>query len=218
MNRRCILQSMSTIALYYLVNFGLWEVFVSLGMSETWASFGVYIVLVIIVILIWHTKLKTEWLRFKSEMKNWKRFFTEIIVCLLIAIALGSILQYIINGVLLTENTQNVTTSTEAIPPVFSLIMISVFGPLIEELTFRESFMGFVEKKNKVFLFVMILISIVAFDAIHIFRWQEFFYYLPISICLTMFYLKYSRNVYSSIIMHSLANLPAGIMMVIGIL
>lgn len=117
-----------------------------------------------------------------------------------------------------TENTQNITNNTDAIPAIFSLIMMSGFTPFIEELTFRESFIGFVDRKNKVFLFIMVVISIFAFDAIHLYQWQEFFYYLPITICLTMFYLKYNRNVFTTIIMHALANLPTGILMLAGVL
>lgn len=92
MDKRTIIKSLSTIGLFYLVNFGLWEVFVFLGMRETWASFAVYAVLIVIVILMWHSKLKSEWQRLKSELKNWKKFIIEMIVWLIVAAALGYLL------------------------------------------------------------------------------------------------------------------------------
>lgn len=218
MENRTILRSISTIILFYLVNFGLWEVFVFWGMRETWASFAVYAILIVIVILIWHSKLKLEWYRFRSKITNWKKFFIEIIVWLIVASAVGYVLQYFVNGAWMTENTQNVTDNADAIPAILSLIMMSGFTPFIEELTFRQSLIGFVESKNKRLLCIMVVASIFAFDTIHIYQWQEFFYYLPITICLTAFYLKHNRNIFSSIIMHALANLPFGILMIVGVL
>lgn len=96
--------------------------------------------------------------------------------------------------------------------------MLSVFTPFIEELTFRESLIGFINEKNKTILIIMMIISIIVFDCIHLYRWQEIFYYLPLSIAFTVFYVKHDRNIYSSIIMHAAANLPAAILMLIGIM
>ena len=63
----------------------------------------------------------------------------------------------------------------------------------------------------------MTIISIIAFDCIHLYEMREFFYYLPLSIGLTTFYIKHNRNIYSSIIMHALANLPGAVMMIIAV-
>lgn len=215
-NKKRIAQSIITLLSFFLINFGLWEVFVANGISTAWASFFVYAVLIVVVILIWNKKLLTEWKRFTSEMKDWKKFFFELVIWLVIAMALAYLLQYLVSGTAQTSNTETVGTMVDVIPPILSGIMISIFAPIIEELTFRESLIGFVDKKNKTLLLIMMVVSIIVFDCIHLFRWQEFFYYLPLSIALTVFYVKHNRNVYASIIMHALLNLPGVILMIIN--
>lgn len=218
MSRKIIIKSISTIVLFFSINFGLWEVFVANGMSEAYASFSVYGVLVLIVIGIWQKKLQMEWQRFKQEVRSFKKFFIELVCLLIVGVVLANLFQYFINGSLNTDNTENVRSMVDTIHPILSVFMISAFAPIIEELTFRESIIGFVKKENKMLIMVMVLISIVIFDCIHLYRWQEFFYYLPLSVVLTVFYIRNNRNVYASMIMHACANLPGIILMILGLM
>ena len=216
MNRKVLLQSIVTVILFFIINFGLWEVLVARGINQSWASFIVYAALVVVVILIWSKKLLKEWCRLKSEMKNWKSFFIELLIGIAIALVFAYLFQYLINGGFKTDNTKMAGIMVDTIPPILSCIMLSVFGPIIEELTFRESLIGIINRQNKIGITIMMIISIIVFDCIHLYRWQEFFYYLPLAIVLTVFYVKHNRNVFSSIIMHALFNLPGAIMMIIG--
>lgn len=218
MKKNTLLQSFITVVLFFLINFGLWEVLVASGLNESWASFTVYAVLIVVVILIWNKKLLSEWHRFKCEMESWKKFIAELLIWLIVAVVFAYILQYLIIKGFKTQNTEAVGAMVNTIPPILSCLMMSVFTPIIEELTFRESLLGFFNKDKKVVFVIMTIISIVVFDCIHLYRWQEFFYYLPISIVLTAFYIKHNRNIYASIFMHALANLPGAILMVIGIM
>lgn len=218
MNKKVMLQSSLTFVLFFLVNWGLWEVLVIQGMEESWASFTVYAVLIVIVISIWNKSLLNEWIRFKDERKNWKKFFSELLVWLVIAIVLAYVFQYIVNGAFKTDNTKTVGNMVDSIPPILSCLMMSVFTPFIEEITFRKSLIGWIDKRNKTGLIIMMIVSIILFDSIHLFRWQEFFYYLPLSIALTLFYVKHNRNIYSSIIMHATMNLPGAILMILGVM
>ncbi|EOI58213.1 CPBP family intramembrane glutamic endopeptidase [Enterococcus gilvus] len=218
MNSKLLPRSIATIVIFFLINFGLWEIIVHLGMSNSWASFTVYLVLFIIILFIWKENIPNSWTRFKSETGNWKKFFLSTVVWLVIAIALSYFLQFLVSGTSQTDNTETVGNMANTIPPILTCIMLSVFTPFIEEFTFRESFMGFVDKENKVLLTTMTLLSIIIFDCIHLYNWREFFYYLPLSIALTMFYRKHNRNIFSSILMHSMANLPGAILMIVGIL
>lgn len=218
MNKNLLPQSISTLILFFLINFGLWEVIVFLGMPNAWASFTVYLLLFIIILLIWRNKLPNDWTRFKTETTNWKQFFLTAIVWLIIAIAFSYILQFLVSGTSQTDNTETVGSMADTIPPILTCIMLSVFTPFIEEFTFRESLIGWVDEGNKVFLTMMTILSIIVFDCIHLYNWREFFYYLPLSIVLTLFYRRYNRNIFSSIIMHAMANLPGAILMIIGIM
>lgn len=218
MDKKMMLQSSLTLTLFFLINWGGWEVLVLQGMEEPWASFTVYAVLFVIVISIWHKPLLKEWIRFKDETKNLKKFFIELLVWLVIAIVLAYVFQYLVNGVSKTENTDTVGNMVDSIPPILSCLMMSVFTPFIEEITFRKSLIGWIDERNKTGIMTMMIISIILFDCIHLFRWQEFFYYLPLSIALTLFYVKHNRNIFSSIMMHAMMNLPGAILLIIGII
>lgn len=213
---KTVLKPIINIVFFFLINFGLWEVLVAAGMNRSWASFTVYAVLIVFVIAIWNKDLLCQWNQFKREIKSWRTFFIVLFIWLAVAAILSYLFQYIVNGSFKTQNTETVETMVDTIPPILTCIMMSIFTPFIEELTFRESIIGWVNKSNKVAITIMAIISIIAFDSIHLYEFKEFFYYLPLSIGLTTFYIKHNRNIYSSIIMHALANLPGAVMMIIG--
>ncbi len=216
--KKTILRSVINVVFLFLINFGLWEVFVATGINRSWASFTVYAVLIAVVIAIWNKELLSKWDQFKKEIKSWRIFFIELLIWLAASSVLAYMFQYIVNGSFKTQNTETVGTMADTIPPILTCIMMSIFTPFIEELTFRESLIGWVNKSNKAVITIMAIISIIVFDCIHLYELREFFYYLPLSIGLTTFYIKNNRNIYSSIIMHALANLPGAVMMIIGIM
>lgn len=216
--KKTILRSVINVVFFFLINFGLWEVLVATGMNRSWASFTVYAVLIAVVIAIWNKELLSKWDQFKKEIKSWQIFFIELLIWLAASSVLAYLFQYIVNGSFKTQNTETVGTMADTIPPILTCIMMSIFTPFIEELTFRESLIGWVNKSNKAVITIMAIISIIVFDCIHLYELREFFYYLPLSIGLTTFYIKNNRNIYSSIIMHALANLPGAVMMIIGVM
>ncbi len=216
--KKTILKSVINVVFFFLINFGLWEVLVATGMNRSWASFTVYAVLIAVVIAIWNKELLSKWDQFKKEIKSWRIFFIELLIWLAAASVLAYLFQYIVNGSFKTQNTETVGAMADTIPPILTCIMMSIFTPFIEELTFRESLIGWVNKRNKAVITIMAIISIIVFDCIHLYELREFFYYLPLSIGLTTFYIKNNRNIYSSIIMHALANLPGAVMIIIGVM
>lgn len=218
MNSKLLPRSIVTLIIFFLINFGLWEIIVYLGMSNSWASFTVYLVLFVIILLIWKDKIPDSWAHFKSETTSWKKFFLSTVVWLVIAIVLSYILQFLVSGTSQTDNTATVGNMADAIPPILTCMMLSVFTPFIEEFTFRESLIGFVDRDNKALLTTMTILSIIIFDCIHLYNWREFFYYLPLSTALTLFYRRHNRNIFSSIIMHSMANIPGAILMILGVM
>lgn len=145
-------------------------------------------------------------------------FVLKAVLWLIIAITLSYFFQYLVSGVFQTDNTETVGKMADTITPILTCLMLSVFTPVIEELTFRESIIGVASKGNRRLLLVMTIVSIVVFDCIHLYRWQEFFYYLPLSIALTLFYVNHNRNIFSSIIMHSIANLPGALLLILGLM
>ena len=217
MKNNRILKSFVSIIIFFSINFGLWEIMVRNNISKEWASFLVYLILFIVMILIWKKELIREYKRLKEEKVSFKKMIFEMIIILLITSILGTGLLYLVTGNLATENTENVSEMVSTIPPILTCIMMSFFTPIIEELVFRESIVGLSKiKSSKIILIILSIISIIVFDSIHLYKWQEFFYYLPISIGLTFFYIRNNKNIWSSIFMHGLANLPGAILMILS--
>ena len=189
MKNNKIIKRILSLVLFFLINFGLWEIMVRNNISKEWSSFFVYLILFIIMILIWNKELINEFKRLKEETDSFKKIIFEMILILVFTSILGFGLLYLVTGKLSTENTENVSTMVNSIPPIFSCVMMSFFTPIIEELTFRESIVGLSKIKFKrVVLVILSVISILVFDLIHLYSWQEFFYYLPISMGLTFFF------------------------------
>ena len=139
---KTVLKPIINIVFFFLINFGLWEVLVAAGMNRSWASFTVYAVLIVFVIAIWNKDLLCQWSQFKREIKSWRTFFIVLFIWLAVAAILSYLFQYIVNGSFKTQNTETVETMVDTIPPILTCIMMSIFTPFIEELTFRESIIG----------------------------------------------------------------------------
>lgn len=201
---------------FYAINFGLWEVLV-LFISNEWASFGVYVVLFPVTFLLLGKNLKEEWKAFVISLKANKYFLVELIVALIAYVILNGIvvrLASVCGLNMLPQNNENISTQLQSIPVFLTFIQTCIFAPIIEETTFRYSIIGQVEKENKLILVILSMIAIVMFDAIHIFTFDEFFYYLAPAIVLTGFYIR-RKSVIASIILHSTLNVIGTLMLMV---
>ena len=193
---------------FYSINFGLWEIFIKF-MSNEWASFGVYLVLFPVTFLLLGMQLKEEWKDFVCSFQKKKHFVGELIIFFLIYLLLESVIVFFASkfGIdIFPKNNENVSTQLHTIPLPFTFIQTCVFAPVIEETTFRYSIIGQTEKENRALLIVLCIISVIVFDAIHIFTFREFFYYLAPAIVLTTFYVR-RKSVIASMILHSSLNI-----------
>lgn len=73
--KKTILKSVINVGFFFLINFGLWEMLVAVGIDKTWASFTVYAVLIAVVIAIWNKDLLIKWNQFIKEIKSWRFFY-----------------------------------------------------------------------------------------------------------------------------------------------
>lgn len=99
-------------------------------------------------------------------------------------------------------------------PLALTFIMMCVYAPLIEEIVFRECIIGWTEETYV--RIIMIMVSVVILDLIHVKSFVEFFYYLPFSIGLTYVYLKNNMEIASSITAHFFTNFLAFVGILIG--
>lgn len=206
--KNLMIRRLCMIIAFYGINFGIWEVLVEF-IPQEWASFGVYLILFPVTFILLWKQIKEEWKGFIASTKGNKRFVTELLVFLIIYFVLGAIVLFVASyfGLdILPKNNENVSTQLHTIPVYLTFIQTCIFAPVIEEMTFRYSIIGKVNKENKMLLILSCVISVILFDAIHIFTFGEFFYYLAPAIVLTGFYVR-RKSVIASMILHSLVNI-----------
>lgn len=216
-----MIKSAIAILLFYLINFPLWDIFVDHGLlTPRWAAFVTYTLLFFIMAFLFSRELKEQWMVFRELVTSKKRFFIEIVLWAIAGSILTSIFIFIFGNLLninlIPGNQENVNEMVEELPAILSLIMMAVYAPLIEESVFRHAMIGWVDKEQKILLFIMTILAVVLFDFIHVMNPPEFFYYLPLSILLTALYWKYNRNVWASIMFHSFFNAAGFVLIFLG--
>ena len=87
---------------------------------------------------------------------------------------------------------------------MYTILAISVFGPIVEEMIFREVLITQASKYMNIY--IAAIISCVAFTAIHCVNLIEFVSYLPITVILTVVYFKEDRNVLNTTLFHIMYN------------
>ncbi|WP_196808636.1 CPBP family intramembrane glutamic endopeptidase [Butyrivibrio sp. AC2005] len=205
------------IALFYLINFELWELIAPI-ISGEWASFIVYVLLFVIVLLIFRKELKEKLLEFVNTKLKDRRFYLRWLIVLVIDLALTMFVLWLANtycNAILPANNENVKNQLHAVPLVFGVMQGCVFAPVIEEMVFRYSVIGRPERKSM--WFVLTMASIVLFDCIHIVAPLEFFYYLAPAVILTLFY-GWNKNIFASILLHSSINVVGYLALLVGAL
>lgn len=208
---------MCMIALFYLINFGLWELIAPI-ISGEWASFMVYVLLFVIVLLMFHKELKDELLEIATRKLKDGRFYLRWLIVLVIDLALTMFVLWIANtycNAILPVNNENVKNQLNAVPLAFGVIQGCVFAPIIEEMVFRYSVIG--RPERKCMWLVLTMVSIVLFDCIHIVAPLEFFYYLAPAVILTLFY-DWNKNIFASILLHSSINVVGYLALLAGVL
>lgn len=205
------------VAVFYVINFGVWELIAPI-VSNEWASFLVYAALFIVVLIACHKELLEEWKNLKTHQLKDKKFYLNLVGWLMADLIFTILLLSAIEKIgldILPKNNESVKTQMASVPIVLTIIQGCIFAPVIEEMTFRFSIIG--KPKNKIAIGIAYVISVFLFDCIHIVRFSEFFYYLLPALILTAFYIKY-RNVFASIMLHSVINIVGYIGLIVGIL
>ncbi len=206
------------IVVFYLVNFGLWEL-IAPAVSGEWGSFIVYVILFCFIILLYKKELMNEWKIFKSNHLKDKAFYFNILfffVCYFLMSLVMLIAVSKFNLDILPENNENVKNQMVAVPIALAMIQGCIFAPVIEEMVFRYSIVEKERRKSQL-LFLCVL-SLIFFDCIHIVRISEFFYYLFPSVLLIGFYVSNKNNPFASMLLHSIINVGGYISLLLGIL
>lgn len=205
------------IILFYTINFGLWEIIAPI-ISGEWASFVVYILLFVIVLLFFRRELRGAWHEIVASKLKDKRFYMKWLIVLAIDLALTMLVVWLASTywpAIMPANNENVKNQLNSVPVILGVIQGCVFAPVIEETVFRYSIIGVPECKSK--LLILTMVSIVMFDCIHIVAPLEFFYYLVPAVVLTLFY-NWNKNVVASMLLHSSINVVGYVALLSGLL
>ncbi len=215
-----MIKSIAMVALFYLINFKLWDFFVNRNiLNSEWASFTVYTILFILALILFRHTLEAQMARLHKQIKSVKRFFLQIVLWSLLGSLLSTFFILLFGTILsvdlIPQNQENVTEMVNRIPAALSLLMMAVYAPVIEELTFRHAIIGNIKRTNTPLLIIATIVSVLLFDFLHVINLVEFWYYLPMAILLTAMYWRYDRNVCASICFHSFFNF-AGFLLIIS--
>lgn len=205
------------VVVFYVINFGIWELIAPV-VSDEWASFLVYAALFIVVLIVCHKEMLEEWKNINTHQLKDKKFYLDLAGWLMADLILTILLLSAIEKMgldILPKNNESVKTQMESVPIMLTMIQGCIFAPVIEEMTFRFSIIG--KPKSKIATGISYIISVFLFDCIHIVRFSEFFYYLLPALILTTFYIKH-RNVFASVMLHSVINIVGYVGLIAGIL
>lgn len=216
-----MIKSLAMVVLFYLTNFKLWDFFVNRHiLNSEWASFAVYTILFVIALLFFKQTLLEQWQRLRKQINSAWRFLLQLFLWSLLGSLLTTVCILIFGTIfsldLVPENQENISDMVERIPLILSFVMMAIYAPIIEELTFRHAIIGNINRHNTFLLIVATITSVLLFDFLHVIHLPEFWYYLPMAVLLTAMYWRYDRNVCASIIFHSFFNSAGFLLMVTG--
>lgn len=163
---------------------------------------------------------------YKDSIDNWKNkplkclilipivFIIDIIVMGISQIPLG-----IINPDYVSSNESNILEALKILPPIVSLILLGILGPITEEIVFRGILVG--KLKEKIPTSICVIVSSILFMLIHIhtLKLEEFLFYLSIfftGIIYSVTFAK-SKNITIPIVLHILNNFPSLLLMIISL-
>lgn len=167
---------------------------------------GIYSLLLITYIIIYHKDLLKDFQDFKKNIKNYMYIaFNYWLKGLAIMVISNLILTIIIGMSQSVNETSNVSLLKESFF-IYSIIMI-ILGPIIEELVFRKSFYKFTENKH-----IYALTTGLIFGGIHIIssltNLKGLLYLIPYSAVGIAFGYTYKKtnNIFPTIAMHMIHN------------
>ena len=173
------------------------------------------LIYIIFVIFMYKKELKEDINKFK---KNGKNLFFKYLPIYVLGIVLMGILNVIISSITNTPISNNEQTVRETIKlmPLYMLFSVSIYAPIVEEITFRKTFKNIFNNKD-----MFIIISGIVFGLIHIsgdMTINNFLMSIPYMVMgWTFGYIYYkSDNIFTTMTLHSLHNTILFILQIIG--
>lgn len=213
---------------FFVINQGLWEVLVSsFGLGPQWASFYVYLVLMVIVSLAYWKEIGRSFKTMQADLAKPGFLLKRIVLPMAMAygglVLLSNLMALAFNLDIIPDNTENIREIQETLPLALSFIMMTILAPVIEEVVFRKAFLSWIPKSKKSLVRTMALASVLVFAAIHVDIWTagklgQVLYYIPLSLALVYIYLYNDRQIAASITAHAITNLFGFFLILLGMI
>lgn len=203
-----IIRAIIMITSYYTINFAAWNLFVNSDwLSSQNALLGSYGILFLITSAVYGEHLLKEWKRLKNQFDKLSTLILDLGLYSILVVAVTTFVVVLVNLLFEINSLPQIETDIALIysemPALLNFLLIVIIGPIIEEVTFREAFIGWIDDYNNQLMFYMGSASILLFTHIYMTQVSEFFFYLPFSFLVTDFYFRKRRNVWTSIALHS---------------
>lgn len=201
----------------FFINMILFGVLGATGVINMYTSTALSsITNVMLALFLFGDHLKEEWARFKTKTTLKKILWLSFLL-FIINIFARTILMTLFEPYLDLEslgmNQQALEEMQTQINPLLFIFFTVISAPLVEELVFRESLNGWVNKANRGLVVIMWIVSTLLFAGAHVLSLQDFLIYLPLSISLLYMYVKFDRNIWGSISFHFVNNALSVILM-----
>ena len=201
----------------FFINMILFGVLGATGVINMYTSTALSsITNVILALFLFGDHLKEEWARFKTQTTLKKILWLSFLLFIINVFArtiLMTLFEPYLDLESLGMNQQALEEMKTQINPLLFIFFTVISAPLVEELVFRESLNGWVNKANRTLVVIMWIVSTLLFAGAHVLSLQDFLIYLPLSISLLYMYVKFDRNIWGSISFHFVNNALSVILM-----
>ncbi|MGX7075011.1 CPBP family intramembrane glutamic endopeptidase [Globicatella sanguinis] len=201
----------------FFINMILFGVLGATGVINMYTSTALSsITNVILALFLFGDHLKEEWARFKTQTTLKKILWLSFLLFIINVFArtiLMTLFEPYLDLESLGMNQQALEEMQTQINPLLFIFFTVISAPLVEELVFRESLNGWVNKANRTLVVIMWIVSTLLFAGAHVLSLQDFLIYLPLSISLLYMYVKFDRNIWGSISFHFVNNALSVILM-----
>lgn len=201
----------------FFINMILFGVLGATGVIDIYTSTALSsITNVMLALFLFGDHLKEEWARFKTQTTLKKILWLSFLLFIINVFArtvLMTLFEPYLDLESLGMNQQALEEMQTQINPLLFIFFTVISAPLVEELVFRESLNGWINKANRGLVVIMWIVSTLLFAGAHVVSLQDFLIYLPLSISLLYMYVRFDRNIWGSISFHFVNNALSVILM-----
>ena len=191
-------------------------------MSSSIANYLVYVVLALYGSFLFKDRLIKQW----NEIRKTKRkFFFGVLTGWLFLFLMTFVFEFVSEmlkqffGLVGQGLNQSNIQSTFQEQPILIAVFACVIGPLVEELIFRQTLLGYLRKSLPTWLSIFIAGLAFALTHMHsldLSEWVGAVGYLGAGLAFSIIYVKEKENIYYPLLVHMLSNSLSLIILIIS--